>query len=134
MDTIRMLDGHVTVEQIAARIHEAYPEIDLATVYRTVALLSRLHLINEVSARGVSLYEYADPDHRHHHMVCEHCGTTYHLEPDYLDRLRETLLEATGFELHTEHFTVSGLCKSCREDIAHSHNGHSHAQAQGHEH
>jgi Fur family ferric uptake transcriptional regulator len=134
MDAIRELDGHVTVEQIATRVHAAYPEIDQATVYRTVGLLSRLHLINEVSVGGVSHYEYADAETRHHHMVCEHCGTTSHLEPRYLDRLRETLLEATGFELHTEHFTVSGLCRACRENAAHSHNGHTHAQAQGHQH
>ena len=81
MDTIRELQGHVTVEQIAARLHEAYPQIDTATVYRTVGLLSRLHLINEVSVGGISRYEYAEPGHQHGHMVCEHCGTTFHLEP-----------------------------------------------------
>jgi len=134
MDAIRELDGHVTVEQIATRIHVAYPEIDQATVYRTVGLLSRLHLVNEVAVGGVSHYEYADPGQRHHHMVCEHCGTTFHLAPRFLDRLRSTLLEATGFELHTEHFTVSGLCQTCREDTPHSHNGHTHAQTQGHRH
>ena len=134
MDTIRGLDGHVTVEQIAAKLHEDYPQIDTATVYRTVGLLSRLHLVNEVMVGGVSHYEYADPGHRHHHMVCEHCGTTFHLDPSYLDELREKLLQDTGFELHTEHFTVSGLCSDCRAHVEHSHSGHTHTQAQDHRH
>ena len=134
MDTIRELQGHVTVEQIAARLHEAYPQIDTATVYRTVGLLSRLHLINEVSVGGISRYEYAEPGHRHGHMVCEHCGTTFHLEPRYLDELRATLMRGAGFELHTEHFTMSGLCEGCRGDEAHSHSGHTHTHAQDHRH
>lgn len=133
LETIRAMSGHVTVDQIAARLHETFPLIDLATVYRTVGLLAKLHLINEVSVGGISHYEYADPQHPHHHMACEHCGKTFHLEPDYLDALKRKLLMDTGFELHTEHFTVSGLCQQCRNDVSHSH-GHSHAQTQGHSH
>ncbi len=134
MDAIRDLGGHVTVEQIAAKLREDYPQIDLATVYRTVGLLGRLHLVNEVSIGGVSHYEYANPGQRHGHMVCEHCGTTFHLGQGYLDELRRKLMEDTGFELHTEHFTVSGLCGACRKDSGHSHSGHTHAHAQGHRH
>lgn len=134
MDIIKDLRGHVTVDQIVAKLHEAYPQIDVATVYRTVGLLSRLHLINEVAVGGVTHYEFSDPADRHHHMVCEHCGITFHLEPAYLDGLHDRLLQDTGFELHTEHLTVSGLCKDCRRNLGHSHNGHTHAQAQDHRH
>lgn len=134
METIKELRGHVTVDQIAARLRDAYPQIDLATVYRTVGLLSRLHLITEITVGGMSHYEFADAGDRHHHMVCEHCGTTFHLDPSYLDQLRGQLLRDTGFELHTEHLTVSGLCEECRRDLGHSHNGHTHALAQDHQH
>ena len=134
LDAIRELEGHVAVDEVAARVREKHPQMDLATVYRTAGLLSRLHLLNEVSIGGVSHYEYASPEDRHGHMVCEHCGSAIHASPNLLDELREALLRDTGFELHLEHLTMSGLCRECRQDETHSHSGHTHAQAQQHRH
>ncbi len=134
LDAVGALGGHVPVERIAAHVQEAAPQVDVATVYRTVALLSRLHLLNEVQVGGVSHYEVADPADRHGHMVCEHCGSTTHLPHGYLDGLRSRLLADTGFELHPEHVTVSGLCPGCRADAQHSHSGHTHTGASSHSH
>ena len=134
LDAVGALGGHVPVERIAALVQEAAPQVDVATVYRTVALLSRLHLLNEVQVGGVSHYEVADPADRHGHMVCEHCGSTTHLPHGYLDGLRSRLLADTGFELHPEHVTVSGLCPGCRADAQHSHSGHTHTGASSHSH
>ena len=134
LDAIRGMEGHVPVDQVAAKVREQHPQMDLATVYRTAGLLSRLHLLNEVSIGCVSHYEYASPGQRHGHMVCEHCGRTIHASTTHLDELREALLQDTGFEVHVEHLTMSGLCRECRQDEGHSHSGHTHAQAQHHEH
>ena len=128
------LEGHVPVDRIHQRVLERYPYIDIATVYRTVGLLKRLHLLNEVVQGGVSHYEIADPENRHHHLVCEHCGKAIHLAPRYLDGLRDQLIRDIGFEPHMEHFTISGLCAECRKDRAHSHSGHVHSREHGHTH
>jgi Fur family transcriptional regulator, ferric uptake regulator len=134
LDAIGELGGHVTVDAIHRHVAEKYPFIDIATVYRTVTLLRRLHLLNEVALGDASGYEIADPHHRHHHMVCEHCGRTFHLAPHYLDALREQLIRDVGFEPHMEHFTISGLCSECGKDPEHSHSGHSHLREHGHSH
>jgi Fur family ferric uptake transcriptional regulator len=127
LEAVADLGGHITVERIHQRVMEQNPAIDQATVYRTVRLFSDLHLVNEVVLKGVAHYEYADPVSRHHHMVCEHCGTAIHLPPHYLDELQTQLKNDTGFEPHMEHFSISGLCAECRVDTAHSHSGHPHA-------
>jgi Fur family ferric uptake transcriptional regulator len=134
LDAIASLGGHVSVEDIFHQINVTGPAIDLATVYRTVRLLRSLHLVNEVIQGGVGHYETADPQARHHHMVCEHCGTAIHLPTHYLDELRKQLTRDTGFEPHMEHFTISGLCANCRADQAHSHSGHAHGHVAGHVH
>jgi len=126
--------GHISVEDIQRRLAEKNPAIDKATVYRTVTLLKRLHLLNEVVRSGISHYEIADPHHRHDHMVCEHCGTAIHVPPAYLDGLHDRLLRETGFELHMEHSTISGLCADCRADTAHSHRGNAHQHPHTHAH
>ncbi len=127
MDAIREIGGHAPVDRIVARLRESHPQIDIATVYRTVDLLGRLHIINEVRVGDVSHYEYAAPGSHHGHMVCEHCGETFHLPPEHLRELRDRLRADAGFDLHAEHLTLSGLCRECVRDVAHSHSGHSHA-------
>lgn len=127
LEAIQSLGGHVTVEQIHQRVAERNPAIDQATVYRTVRLFSSLHLVNEVILKGIAHFEFADPEARHHHMVCEHCGKALHIPTRYLDELRLQLRSDTGFDPHMEHFTISGLCAECRMDTDHSHSGHPHA-------
>ena len=134
LSAIEELGGHITVEQIHQRACQRDQLVDVATVYRTVGLLKRLHLVNEVLQGGVAHYELADPDHRHHHMVCEHCGKAIHLPPKFLDGLQEQLMRETGFEPHMEHFTISGLCSDCRKDLVHSHSGHPHHHGDDHTH
>lgn len=132
LDAIAKLAGHVAVEAIFHEVNASHPAIDLATVYRTVRLLRSLHLVNEVIQGGVGHYEIADPQARHHHMVCEHCGIAIHLPTRYLDDLRRRLTRDTGFEPHMEHFTISGLCAECRANVGHSHTGHTHAGGHAH--
>ena len=127
LSAVRELGRHVTVDDIHLRVRETYPFIDIATVYRTVGLLKRLHLLSEVVQGGVSHYETADAADRHHHVVCEHCGKAGQVPPRYLDELRERLLADVGFDVHVEHSAISGLCAECRLDVAHSHSGHGHA-------
>ena len=127
LSAVGALGGHVAVDDILARVRQEYPFIDVATVYRTVGLLKRLHLLNEVVQGGVSRYEVADPERRHDHLVCEHCGKAVQVGPRFLDELRERLMAEAGFDLHVEHSSFSGLCAECRRDTAHSHSGHGHA-------
>ncbi|MCI0815522.1 MAG: transcriptional repressor [Chloroflexi bacterium] len=127
LSAVGEIGGHVAVDDILARVRQEYPFIDVATVYRTVGLLKRLHLLNEVVQGGVSRYEVADPERRHDHLVCEHCGKAVQIPTRFLDDLRERLVAEAGFDLHVEHSALSGLCADCRQDVAHSHSGHGHA-------
>jgi Fur family ferric uptake transcriptional regulator len=134
LSAIGDLGGHVSVDEIHQQVLKQYPYIDVATVYRTVGLLKRLHVVNEVLRGGVGHYELADPADRHHHMVCEHCGRAIHIPTHYLDALHDQLVAETGFDAHMEHFTISGLCADCQRDPAHSHSGKSGGPGHDHTH
>lgn len=114
LDTLAKSTGHVPVDQIVERLKQEYPYIDLATVYRTLQLLTKLHMVTEIRTSGVFRYELVSPDYRHHHMVCEECDEAIDLSPTYMDELREQLLRDVGFDPHMEHFTISGMCGGCR--------------------
>ena len=108
--------GHLTAEAIHQRAMKTYPYLDIATVYRILQLLKRLHLVTEIDpGEGSAQYEVSEPN-KHHHMVCRECGRTLDLSPSYLEELRTRLMEEFGFVPDLEHFTVGGTCAHCARD------------------
>jgi Fur family ferric uptake transcriptional regulator len=106
-------EGHQTAEAIHQEVVKTYPYLDIATVYRILQLLKRLHLVTEIDLGGNSArYEVAEPN-KHHHMVCRECGSTFDLSPSYLEEFRTRLIREFGFEPDLEHFAIGGLCAGC---------------------
>jgi Fur family ferric uptake transcriptional regulator len=118
LSAIAQGSGHLGVREIYRRVREVYPYIDIATVYRTLNLLKRLHLVTEVGIGERLHYELTTPGNHHHHMVCKGCGEAFDLSPSYLEELHSTLRSEFGFEPDLEHFTVQGLCANCRNPVA----------------
>ena len=107
-------EGHMNVDEIYRRSREAYPYMDIATVYRTLHLFKRLRLVTEVGMGDRLHYELTDPNARHHHMVCQGCGKAFNLSPSYLDEFRSRLVSEFGFEPDLDNFTVTGVCSECQ--------------------
>lgn len=112
-------DAHLTAEEIYELVKVDYPEIGLATVYRTIQLLWELHLIDRVNFDdGFVRYEigkvYADkPKHHHHHLICTKCGKVLSFEDDLLEELEQKIAETTGFQVQDHEVKLYGCCKEC---------------------
>ena len=107
-------EGHMNVDEVYRRAREAYPYMDIATVYRTLHLFKKLRLVTEVGMGDRLHYELTDPHARHHHMVCQVCAKAFNLSPSYLDEFRARLASEFGFEPDLDNFTVTGVCSGCR--------------------
>ena len=107
-------DGHMGVDEVFRRAKEAYPYMDIATVYRTLHLFKDLGVVTEVAIGDRLHYELTDPSGRHHHMVCRVCNGAFNLSPTYLDEFREALIREFDFEPDLEHFAITGVCSDCR--------------------
>ena len=108
-------EGHMNVDEVYKRAKQAYPYMDIATVYRTLHLFKRLGLVTEVGMGDRLHYELTDPDARHHHMACQDCGEAFAFSPSYLDEFRRRLVNEFDFEPDLDHFTVTGVCSGCRK-------------------
>lgn len=111
---------HLTAEEIYDLARETSPEIGLATIYRTVQVLLKLHIINKVTFDdGFARYELNGEEsatgHRHHHAICNGCGRVYSLETDLLDILEKQVLLNIGFEVTDHEVKLYGLCSACRK-------------------
>ena len=51
-------------------------------------------------------------------MVCDGCGAFVAVDPERLERARDAVLEATGYEARFAHFPVVGTCAACRDLVA----------------
>lgn len=105
-------DHHVTADQIVARVAERHPEVHRATVYRTLDRLEAAGVVTHVHlGHGPSTFHLNDRPH--HHAVCSSCGAVVEVPLAALDDLAAGLRAEHGFELSTQHFALSGLCRAC---------------------
>lgn len=110
---------HLTAEEIYDYVKKDYPDIGLATVYRTIQLLSELHLIDKLNlGDGYVRYEIGsrsqeEHSHHHHHLICLECGNIYAFQDDLLENLEERIKETLGFEVADHEVKLYGRCKDC---------------------
>lgn len=123
-DALTSVEGHLTAEQITARVHARDPSVNLSSVYRTLALFSELHLVREskLGTDGGSRWEQAHPDDQFH-LVCDTCGEVQHHAGDLVDDVRTHLAEDHGFTAARVELVVTGLCRRCSTKSRHIPNG-----------
>ncbi|MCQ2508748.1 MAG: transcriptional repressor [Dorea sp.] len=115
-------DSHMTAEDIYEFVKEDYPEIGLATIYRTVQLLLEMQLVDRINLDdGCIRYEIGenldgDEDHHHHHhLICKTCGRVISYKDDLLDTLEKHIEEAIGFKVLDHELKFYGQCKDCSQ-------------------
>lgn len=112
-------DRHLTAEEIYEIVKTDFPEIGLATVYRTIQLLQELHLVDRVNLDdGFVRYEIGTVDtkemkHRHHHLICRKCGRIISFQDDLLEGLERKIFETTGFLVWDHEVKLYGCCVEC---------------------
>jgi len=102
---------HPTPEALYERVRPAMPSLSLGTIYKTLDALRELGLVAELPATGSSR-RYDANMQRHHHLVCECCGSV----SDYSDPALDRLVPPTrlkGFTAHHLNVHIHGLCRDC---------------------
>lgn len=108
---------HLSAEELHALVGRTNPEMGLATVYRTLELLTELQVLKAVDlGDGRARYELAGEEgHSHHHLLCLRCGRVEEVREDLLERLEQAVEAEHGFEILDHQVKLLGLCRECRE-------------------
>jgi Fur family ferric uptake transcriptional regulator len=102
-----------TAQEMHDRLRASGESIGLATVYRTLALLSDHGAIDALTHRpGEVCYRLCSEGH-HHHLVCSACHRVVELRDCELDSWLETLGAEHGFTVTGHEIEVTGICGSC---------------------
>jgi Fur family transcriptional regulator, ferric uptake regulator len=93
-------------------------DLDLVTVYRSLATFSELGLVRRVDlGDGVVRYEITGPDgSHHHHVICTKCQGIQPVDFHEIERkivAQEKKLSALGYSGLSHRLEFFGLCPDC---------------------
>ncbi|EST56135.1 Fur family transcriptional regulator [Brevibacillus panacihumi W25] len=122
--TVRVLleneEDHLSAEDVYLLVKDKAPEIGLATVYRTLELLSELKILHKMNfGDGVSRYDLRDDNaaYHHHHLICLHCGTVDEIFEDLLVSAEEKVKNVYNFYITDHRLTFYGICSRCIDKV-----------------
>jgi Fur family ferric uptake transcriptional regulator len=88
--------------------------VGLATVYRTLALLTSHGVVDALAHRpGELCYRLCGEGH-HHHLVCGQCHRVVELEDCDLGDWLQQLAREHKFTISAHTVEVTGICADCR--------------------
>ena len=117
LSIIETAKQHLDAGQILRKARKIDPEIDRVTVYRTIALLKRQGLIDELDlmhVQGERHFYERRTGRDHMHMTCLRCGKVIEFESQLFEKLKSTVARECNFSIAVARLEIGGYCKSCR--------------------
>jgi len=104
----------VTAQELHARLRSRGENLGLATVYRTLALLSEAGAVDQLSHHPSELCYRWCGDAHHHHLVCDRCHRVVEVADCDLEGWLDRLSAEHGFVPTGHRLDVTGVCAGCR--------------------
>lgn len=109
---------HLDAEAVLRLAKEQDPRINLATVYRTLALLKRRGLIDELDLmhlEGEQHFYEVKTSSDHCHLACINCGAIMEYASPLFEELKKEIAADSGFRIRVARLELGGVCKVCSE-------------------
>ena len=107
--------GHATPEEVAEKVRETHPGINLSTVYRNLETLENVGLVQHTHlGHGGATYHAAE-ELTHLHLVCGKCESVGDAPIEVAASFVQTLSDDYGFKTDVTHFAIYGTCAACAE-------------------
>jgi Fur family ferric uptake transcriptional regulator len=117
LGVIETANQHLDAGMILRKARKLDPTIDRVTVYRTLRLLKRHGLVDELDLlhmRGDGHYYERRPQRDHLHMACLRCGKITEFESNLFERLKAQVSRDCDFHILLTRVEMGGYCAECR--------------------
>jgi Fur family ferric uptake transcriptional regulator len=117
LSVVETAKQHLDAGQILRHARRLDRRVNRVTVYRTLALLKRHGLVDELDLmhmQGEKHYYERRPQRDHIHMACLRCGGIMEFESDLFDRLKGQIQRECHFHILVSRLEVGGYCARCR--------------------
>ncbi len=114
LESFLAIDEHISAEDLYKIVSAKEPKIGLATVYRTLALLTQSGLAEELDfGEGQKRYEHKYEHSHHDHMICTKCGRILEFQNPLIEKLQEEVAHEHQFKMTSHKLDLFGLCSDC---------------------
>jgi Fe2+ or Zn2+ uptake regulation protein len=114
VEVIANSDRVLTAIEVFDLARERCASLGLVTVYRTIAKLEELALVDRVHQPGdCHAYVAAVPGHQHL-LICQNCGRATYFEGDSLEALMLRVAADSGYHVRDHWLQLFGLCAACQ--------------------
>ncbi|MBI1749972.1 MAG: transcriptional repressor [Acidobacteria bacterium] len=115
METARR---HLDAHDLLRRARKIDPRVHRVTVYRTIDLLKRHGLIDELDLlhlRGDRHFYESHAVRDHIHIACLRCGKVREFESRLFERLKRQIERDLRIKITVTRTEVGGYCETCRQ-------------------
>ena len=109
---VMRVSGHISPAAIARKVESEMPGVNPSTVYRTLALLEDVGVLQHSHVETGAEYHRAE-EAQHVHLTCHRCGRDDALSLVEAGKLQSLIRRHHGFEADLTHFAITGLCAAC---------------------
>ena len=114
IETLVECGGHISADQLAARVRTDAPQVGRMTVFRTLEVLGKIGVIRPVyQGTGAAHYVLMHKG-SHHHLICIRCHQVIDFDQCESGDLTQRLGQKFDFQVQSHLLEVYGLCKNCR--------------------
>ena len=116
LEVMDAAEQHLDVDQILERAQKIDPEVHLVTVYRTIDLLKKQGLIDELDLlhlRGDRHYYETHGPRDHIHVACLRCGKVREFESRLYEQLKAQIATDCDIQVTVTRTEVGGICNEC---------------------
>src|SRR6266536_4505988 len=117
LSVVETAKKHLDAGQILRRAQKLDASDDRSTVYRTLELLKRHGMVDELDLmhlKGEGHYYERKLGRDHIHMACLRCGKITEFVSERFDALKSQLEQECRFHILVARLEVGGYCSACR--------------------
>ena len=108
---------HLDASQVLRKAQRLDASVDRSTVYRTLQMLKRQGLIDELDLmhiHGEGHYYERKLNRDHIHMACLRCGKIMEFVSDVFETLKRQVERDCSFQIVVSRLEIGGYCSACR--------------------
>jgi Fur family ferric uptake transcriptional regulator len=110
-------ERHLSADAILERAQKIDPNVHRVTVYRTLEMLKRLGLLDELDLLHIHGHRHYYESHGprdHIHVACLRCGKVREVESDLYEQMKRQIERDTGVKITVTRTEIGGYCEACR--------------------
>ena len=108
-------DKHPSAEDIHDDLYETFPTMSLATVYKSLKVLSEVELISEINL-GEGNFRYDAIVEDHPHIKCTICNKVEDIEGVAMEVFNKEIRKHTDYNITSNKLYFFGVCRDCQEN------------------